>query len=85
MAELRDVHGLIRAEGVFWDTPDGIVPHAKIHKGVVCPVIAMELMEGVSESLSLCFTGDDLASIFSNDIFLSKSHNVIIPYIGGTF
>ena len=48
MTTLRDVHGLIKAEGFFWDTARGIIPHAKIHKGVVCPVIVMELMEGVS-------------------------------------
>jgi hypothetical protein len=47
MAALKGVEGFIQTEGVFWDTVDGIVPESKQH-AVACPVIVMELMEGVS-------------------------------------
>ena len=46
MAALKGVEGFIQAEGVFWDTVEGIVPESKQHS-VACPVIVMELMEGV--------------------------------------
>lgn len=45
MAALKGVEGFIQTEGVFWDTEEGIVSDAKLHR-VACPVIVMELMEG---------------------------------------
>ena len=49
MAALKGIEGLIQTEGVFWDTVGGIVPDADAKRHpVACPVIVMELLEGVS-------------------------------------
>lgn len=49
MAALKGVEGFIQTEGIFWDSVEGVVPGAKLHR-VACPVIVMELMEGVSSA-----------------------------------
>jgi hypothetical protein len=51
MSALKGVEGFIQTEGVFWDSEEGIIPESKHHR-VACPVIVMELMEGVSHCVT---------------------------------
>ena len=48
MSALKGIEGIIQTEGFFWDTEKGIVPESKQHD-VACPVIVMEMMEGVCD------------------------------------